>query len=198
MFGWCSGDHNHHPSNPPIRSQTLNNHNSSKNRVSRAFLEVGWCRVLPPKNKQTTKTLFLLLHSFLNSVNDFLLPAPFQANFAYLIRKFYQSEGWFVFTFWDSKHLLALSKAVHKIDFSQRVNPSSIKMISWAFQITLFHWKRTSGSGDGEKKEKDAFSPKHQQSFFVPSLQIHRTNPSKARICPQLFFVLYPMNWTSK
>ena len=115
MFGWCSGDHNHHPSNPPILSQTLNNHDSSKNRVSRAFLEAGRC----PK-KQTTKTLFLLLHSSLNSVNDFLLPAPFQANFASPIQKFPQSEGWFLFTFWSPKHLLALSKTVHFIDSVQQ------------------------------------------------------------------------------
>ena len=44
------------------------------------------------------------------------------------------------------------------------------------------------------KRERISCLPQTSNLFFVPSLQIHGTNPTKARICPPFFPPLYPIN----
>ena len=174
----CSGDHNHHPSNPPIRSQTLNNHNSSKNRVSRAFLEAEWCWVLPQKTNKQRRHFFCCWTLSTISFH--------QVNFVYLIRKFHQSEGLFVFDFWDSKHLLALSKAVHEIDSSQRDHSLTNNQYLGHSKSLCFMGRGPLVREMGQKRKRMVFT-QTSTLFFVPSLQIHRTL-LKARMHPTLFF----------
>ena len=169
MFGWCSRDH-------------------KWSWFSRAFLEAEWCWVLPPQNKQTTKTLFLLL----NSVNDFLSPGQFCISDS----KISSIWGLFVFDFWDSKHLLALSKAVHEIDSSQRDHSLINNQYLGHSKSLCFMGRGPLVREMGQKGKRMVFT-QTSTLFFVPPLQIHRTNPSKSRIYSTLFFAFYQINWAS-